>query len=203
MVNKVLLLSLILLAFSCDSSTDTYPETQSIRSCQADPAIISRQEWNARVPAADMEPLIPIQFIIHHSGVLQTPDVWIGDRMANIQNYHMDILGFPDILYHYYIDVFGNIAEGREIQFEINRELYNSSQTIHITLEGNFEIELMTPEQLESLDQLLCLLSDTFAIDPVEIYGHKDFYSATACPGNALYLEIENIMARVEDLFWP
>lgn len=146
-----------------------------------------------------MDTLVPIRFIIHHSGVLQTPNIWVGEQMSAIQDYHMDFLGSPDILYHYYIDTYSNIAEGREVRFEINRLLYDSGETIHIALEGNFEIELMTTEQLESLDQMLCWLSDTYGIAPIETYGHRDFFE-TLCPGEALYLDIENIVARVEEL---
>lgn len=91
-----------------------------------------------------------------------------------------------DVPYHYYIAVDGKIADGWEIRFvgKTNTDYDPVGHTL-IALEGNFETENPSLEQLESLRKLLAWLAEYYKVPVTEIKAHND-YASTACPGENL-----------------
>ncbi len=124
--------------------------------------------------------------------------------MRIMQDFHMDGRGWEDIAYHFFIDANGDIAEGRRLSRKGNittvpdREV-DISGLINISLEGDFTQADPTPEQLESLNHLVCWLSNIYQIPATRIYGHKDYYSGTECPGR-LEEMIPGIRESVEEM---
>lgn len=113
--------------------------------------------------------------IIHHS--CGTGSVSI------IHRQHLN-QGWAGIGYHYYIRKDGQIYSGRP-QWAVGSHCKGfNSISLGICLEGNFEKEEPTKEQLSSLKWLVEYLGNLFPIQ--KIYGHRDL-NATLCPGKNLY----------------
>jgi hypothetical protein len=117
------------------------------------------------------------------------------DRLRAIYQYHAKTLGWGDIGYHYLIDENGQIYEGKSGgDYVVGGHAYcANTDTIGVSLMGNFEIEKPTQVQIHSLQWLLSDLTKKYNIDPTKsvtyhgkslppIVGHKDINN-TLCPG--------------------
>ncbi len=166
------------------------------------PPTITRQAWKANDPVAEMTPHKPSRITIHHTAVMQKRDVSLERKMQSLQRFsqHPSELAdggkkpaWPDVPYHFYIDLLGQIAEGRNIAYvgDTNTD-YDPTNHILIVLEGNFESEQPTNSQLKQLLNLTRWLSWKWQIPATEIKGHKD-YAATACPGKNLESELPRL----------
>lgn len=188
-MNKVFftLVALITLVFS---SVDAQVEKSSTASLR--PKILSRQEWKAKAAIGEMKRHVLQRITIHHTATPQKSGITIERKMQNLQNFSQSESrlasgkhkpAWPDVPYHYYIAVDGQIAEGRDIKYagDTNTD-YDPSGHALIVLEGNFEDERPTTRQLESLRELAAWLSVNYEIPVSEIRAHND-YAATACPG--------------------
>lgn len=172
------------------------------------PKILLRQEWKAKDAIGKMQPNIPQHITIHHTASPQKEGITIEKKMQNLQNFSQSESrlasgrnkpAWPDVPYHYYIAVDGQIAEGRDIKHvgDTNTD-YDPGGHILIVLEGNFEQEQPSSKQLESLFELVALLSTNFEIPPSEIKAHND-YASTACPGVSLKNALPALRQRVAD----
>ena len=70
-------------------------------------------------------------------------------------------------------------------------------ESVGVVLCGNFCEDVPTCMQLESCAMLLAMLSASFgfAPDAEHIAGHRDL-AATACPGDALYEQIPELIGK-------
>ena len=70
--------------------------------------------------------------------------------------------------------------------------------TVGINVTGNFEKEIPTKQQINSLETLLVFLCQTYHIQPdrMTIVGHRDVNS-TDCPGRNLYRLLPEIRDNV------
>ena len=59
-----------------------------------------------------------------------------------------------------------------------------NEQGIGICLIGNFENEQPTAKQLETLEDLICVLSRETGIGSSQVYGHREVTHKTECPGS-------------------
>ena len=114
----------------------------------------------------------PTMLIYHHTAIKNiTPE--------EINNLHQS-KGWQGIGYHYYITKEGTIFSGRPEKAVGAHTKGKNKCSIGIALEGDFEEEQLTKEQIESLIDLstyLCLKYDI-----CKIIGHNDV-SNTLCPG--------------------
>jgi N-acetyl-anhydromuramyl-L-alanine amidase AmpD len=69
---------------------------------------------------------------------------------------------------------------------------YDPTGHILVTLEGNFEEEEPTREQMQATRNLVGWLAKKFKVPSEKIKTHKD-YAQTACPGKNLQLRAEEI----------
>jgi len=81
----------------------------------AKPRIVSREEWGARSPKCQYEPIGNITAITTHHTATSNDYVDAVEMIKSIQNYHMDERGWCDIGYHFLVDRDGNIYEGRPL----------------------------------------------------------------------------------------
>lgn len=63
---------------------------------------------------------------------------------------------------------------------------YNPVGHILITVLGNYNVQEVTPPELEAIVTLATWLSASYGIPPQNIAGHHD-YALTSCPGDHLY----------------
>lgn len=172
------------------------------------PKILSRQEWGAKDATGKMQTHTLQHITIHHTASPQKERVPIEMKMRALQNFSQSQSrlasgkkkpAWPDVPYHYYIAVDGQIAEGREIKYvgDTNTD-YDPAGHALIVLEGNFENEQPTSEQLESLGELVAWLSTSYRIPISEVKGHND-YAQTACPGMNLKKALPALLQKITE----
>lgn len=126
------------------------------------------------------------RIIIHHSGISGSPDITAKDidamHKAN---------GWSGIGYHMFVRKNGLIETGRPLDDVGAHTFHYNMDSIGICLHGNFNDEYPTEYQLSSLNGLVALLCQMYALKPniSTIKGHRD-YNATACPGDNLYADL-------------
>lgn len=158
-------------------------------------AILPRAEWGANAAGAEMKPHRISHITIHHTATLQKPERPLAEKMRALQKFSQNpgTLGngkskpaWPDVPYHYYIDCRGDIAEGRDAGFvgDTNTS-YDPTGHLLVVLEGNFEEEQPTPEQLDALRRFVRAMARRHHVASDRIGGHKDF-AETLCPGKNL-----------------
>ncbi len=169
------------------------------------------------------------KIVIHHTAESNEKIKTTGDELIVLQGiykYHTLSNGWGDIGYNYIIGPSGIIYDGRTwwpdaIWAHASR---NNSESIGISLMGNFVIEEPTPEQIASLEKLLVAVSHKYKIDPYadvtfhkfnaklaspyvqdlhldSIVGHTDVGS-TACPWKNLYALLPSIKEYVAVQLW-
>lgn len=159
-----------------------------------------------------MELNSPRHITVHHTASPQKEALTIEKKMRNLQTFSQgesrldsgkNKPAWPDVPYHYYIAVDGQIAEGREVKYvgDTNTD-YDPSGHVLIVLEGNFQTKQPSAGQIDSLVALAAWLSKKFEIPTIEIKGHSD-YASTACPGVNLISMLPNIRRRVEEFRRP
>ena len=167
------------------------------------PVIIPRAKWWADPADFSRMKKHAISYVtLHHSGVAYHGDPPPLQRIRKLQDFSFNEKGWPDIPYHFKIDLEGNIWEGRDLRYcgETNTT-YDPSGHALICVMGNFEEQSVTGAQIEAVVHLCAWLCDTYDVPPDRIKGHKD-YAETLCPGKDFYPYIKDgtISRRVEDL---
>jgi len=165
------------------------------------------------------------KIIIHHTaGDYASLLTWgtgaVRKYLQDVYKYHAITRARWDIGYHFLIDPFGNIYEGRAGGEWVvaAHTAWNNTPSIGIALMGNFNIQQPTEAQLKSLIKLSIALAKKYKIDPnsrvmyfekwteapyiteeenFTIAWHKDAGN-TSCPGTNLYALLPDIRAQVK-----
>lgn len=200
-------------------------ETHKLRPKHVEmPEIVPRSGWWGDLPESELNPdYSPTQIDISHSLVHHTVTANEPENPAQvirqIWDWHVNDNGWLDIGYNFLIDHQGNIYQGR---YNPNLEVTDvqgahaggaNSKSVGIALLGQFEPGASpqpgNPRAL-ALDALVKSISWRFSqkgIDPLSrdllagnllhvISGHRDV-SATACPGENLYVLLPAIREEV------
>ena len=154
-----------------------------------------RSVWGANDPKP-YKSQVPVRITIHHEGTYFPQDSLAFRHIKNIQIWGMRERKWADVPYHYFIDGFGNIIEGRNIftAGETNTS-YNPEGHILISIIGEYhKRQKLNSEQYNSLIKLIAHLCNQFKINPDSIRGHRDYCKPgeTDCPGDNIYQLIEN-----------
>lgn len=128
--------------------------------------------------------------ILHHSASDQNKTT-----IADIEAWHK--LRWPGFIsslgwhigYHFIITSSGKITQTRR-ENEIGAHAIPNEGRLGICLTGNFLTEYPTPEQLNSLGQLLERLKKDYGLTDEQIKGHLEV-SQTLCPGDNFMLWLE------------
>jgi len=161
--------------------------------------VVTRQQWGwIPMTAAAQEHTIT-KITIHHEGVDFPPDKDPVESIRTLQKWSRAEKNWPDIPYHFMIDLNGKIYETRPINYAGDTNTtYDPTGHALICLMGNYENIEPTENQLNSLVALTAFLAKTYDVPVSEIKGHKD-YAETLCPGENLYkfLQDGTIQKRV------
>ena len=115
--------------------------------------------------------------------------------VAEIRKWHL-ARGFNDIGYHFYIDLYGEIHKGRDINKIGAHCKGHNRNSIGICYCGGVEADGKTPKDTRTTDQrraLVAVLRTLKAMFPnAVIHSHNDFANK-ACPSFNATLEYENI----------
>ena len=123
---------------------------------------------------------------VHHTATPWREDTDGAQRTRSHTRGHLG-RGWPDLAYHLLIDGHGVVREGRPLTAVGDTGTnYDPTGYLLVTLEGNFEDQEPSPEQLDAAVRVLAWGSATFGVPPEAIDGHRD-HAATLCPGESLY----------------
>jgi hypothetical protein len=198
--NLTLLASLVMIVLSPSAQADPALAGELAAST---PPMLSRERWQAKAPLSGMKPQRPVSIIVHHTGVAQNAKIDLPTKMRNLQSFsqHPGQVSpkrtkpaWPDVPYHFYIDMTGKIAEGRDVGFAGDTNTgYNTVGHIQVVVEGDFEREKPAPAQLAALKNVLVWLALSWNIPIGKISTHKD-HAQTTCPGR-------NLLSLLPELF--
>ena len=154
------------------------------------------------------------KIIIHHTGTNNSK--YSGQSAEEVMRatykFHANIKNWGDIGYHFIISPNGTIFEGKAGgDFIIGGHAYcANTQTIGISLMGNYEDEHLNDMQIVALKNLIISLSKKYNLDPAtqstflekytyNLVGHKD-YGQTLCPGKNVYKYMSVIREATKNL---
>lgn len=151
----------------------------------APPVIVPRSVWGAAPARTDRMTEHTIDTLtVHHAGDHSASGG--PARYRSWQAYHQS-RGWGDLAYHYIIGVGGTVYEARDTMYRGDTGTnYDTTGHFLVVVEGNFEIDMPTEEQLDSLVRVLAWAAQRFDVSPSTIGGHRD-HAATSCPGGNLY----------------
>ncbi|MCW8848745.1 MAG: peptidoglycan recognition protein family protein [Melioribacteraceae bacterium] len=155
--------------------------------------VMKRADWNW-VPIDSAYATQDIKYItVHHGGVEFLKGTDPIKSIQNLQSWSRSEKKWIDIPYHYMIDLDGIIYEGRPINIpgDTNTE-YNPLNHALIEVMGNYEIQVLSEIQLNSLIELIKFLMIKYNVPLDKIKTHKDYSSMTVCPGKDIYKYFES-----------
>lgn len=127
------------------------------------------------------------KIIVHCSG---TP---LNVSPKEIRDYHVKVLGWHDVGYHYLISPDGEIHFGRPLS-EVGAHCKGQNfDSIGICLIGGKDEFDFTWKQLRTLSSLVFDLVQTNHLSYQDVYSHHDFNPGKACPCFNARLVLENI----------
>ena len=162
--------------------------------------IHSRAEWGARPPkcVASMD---PNRVTIHHT-VTPTNDPYSPQkRLRQIQAFHMYSQGWCDIGYNFLVSRDGRLWRGRG-RLRLGAHVANqNSGNVGISFMGNYSSTKVNKAQRCNAARLLRWLhgkEPAIKLNRSDIKGHRQ-RAATACPGNALYNQLNAIVTLARE----
>ncbi|MHC2992372.1 N-acetylmuramoyl-L-alanine amidase, partial [Pontibacter sp. HJ8] len=112
-------------------------------------AYLSREAWGAKAPVLPMRSHQLTRLTIHHTATTQSTSRSLADKMRALQKFSQEDSplasgkmkpAWADIPYHLYVDVHGEVAEGRDIQYAGDSNTsYDPAGHLLVVVEGNFE----------------------------------------------------------------
>ena len=165
------------------------------RSGSAGATVVSRSQWGARPAGPGLQPQTIAAIMIHHTATKANPRKRIAAKMKALQDFSMSASrlatgklkpAWPDVPYHFYVDVHGDIAEGRDVHKKGDTNTaYDPDGFVQIAVEGSFDIETPTAAQIASVRTLVHDLEDAFRLAPRTVRFHNQL-ARTICPGRHL-----------------
>ncbi|XP_034950990.1 peptidoglycan-recognition protein SC2-like [Chelonus insularis] len=155
------------------------------------PNIINRSEWKARnVTGHQLLPISPVPYVvIHHGGILQyCYDQKECSRIVrSYQDLHIDTNRWLDIGYNFVIGEDSNIYEGRGWDYVGAHAPGYNTQSIGVSIIGDFSHFLPNRGALEALHNLIeCGVSLGKISTNYSIIGHRQGRN-TVCPGEEFF----------------
>jgi hypothetical protein len=152
---------------------------------------LCRESWGAASPVGEFREHEIERMTVHHTARLLANNRDAPEAIRGHQRFHQLDRGWPDIAYHFIIDIEGNVYECRPVT-AVGDTGTNYDPTGHflVCCEGNFNEQALPAAQQAALVDVLAWAATEFGVDPETIRGHRDV-AATSCPGDNLYPLIE------------
>jgi hypothetical protein len=183
------------------SATPLAPPTESRSPAAPVPtrptALLCREAWGASPIRPGGRAHTLNRMTLHHSAVLFDDNRQIASRLREHQRNHQQGQGWIDIAYHVAVDRKGNLFELRPAEL-VGDTATNYDPTGHflVLVEGNFEEQQATDEQLQGAALAFAWAAEKYGISTQTLVGHRDVPAATACPGESLEAYITNGQLR-------
>jgi len=124
---------------------------------------------------------------VHHDGM---PPIRIANRMDvarridSIRQAHQNA-GWGDIGYHFIVDPFGQVWEGRRLFFQGAHVHDHNVRNLGVLTLGNFEIQTPTRPQQLALSRFVAQRMRQYRVPLDRVYTHREL-TPTLCPGRNL-----------------
>ena len=157
-----------------------------------------RSQWTSeRTIASRANRMIaPNRITVHHDGMPPISFRSESDsrkRLAQIRNSHVG-LGWADIGYHFVVDPFGTVWEGRPLTFQGAHVKDQNPRNVGVMVLGHFDRQSPTPQATDALDRFLAALMVGFDVPIQRVMTHQEF-APTACPGRSLQAHMDRARA--------
>ncbi len=153
---------------------------------------LCRESWGAAAPAGEFQGHEIERLTVHHTARVLAENRDAPEAVRGHQRFHQLDRGWPDIAYHFIIDLEGNVYECRPVTAAGDTGTnYDPTGHFLVCCEGNFNEQPVPIAMQQALVNVLAWAAAEFAVDPETIRGHRDV-AATSCPGDNLYSLIES-----------
>ena len=181
-----------------------------------------RDSWGAQLPPKSpmaAEPDVRFMLVHHTAGTTNYQPDQVIDQIQQVYSYQTGPeKGWPDVCYHFFIDRFGGVWEGRagSLDGPVIADATGGNQGFAqlICLLGNYHEQPATAEMINSLERTLAWIADRYELDTSPdatttfvsrgsnkwpqgtevaartISGHREM-SLTVCPGDYMYPLLE------------
>lgn len=160
--------------------------------------IHSRADWGGRAPRCASGSMTPNRATIHHTVTPTNDSMSPQARLRQIQSFHMFTNGWCDIGYNYLVSRDGRVWRGRGAGTVGAHVTNNNTGNVGISFMGTHTSTAPTATQECSTARLLRRLSmdnPAISLSTSDVKGHRQ-YGGTACPGNALFNRIDDIVRK-------
>ncbi|XP_008046093.1 peptidoglycan recognition protein 1 [Carlito syrichta] len=156
---------------------------------------VPRDEWGAMATTCNKSLSVPVHYVVvsHTAGSTCNNPASCQQQVQNVQNYHMQTLGWCDVGYNFLIGEDGLVYEGRGWNTKGDHTGNNWNPiSIGISFMGNYMERVPPARALRAAKSLLACGVALGALDPhYEVKGHRDVQK-TLSPGDQLYRIIQN-----------
>lgn len=143
--------------------------------------------WGGQPPQGEFEEHVIERLTIHHTASLLDSNTDAPHHVRGHQRFHQRDRGWPDLAYHYIVDLNGHVYEGRPVWARGDTgTTYDPTGHFLVCCEGNFDEQEPSSAQLQGLVAMLAWAAVEFDVAPDTMRGHRD-WAATSCPGKNLY----------------
>lgn len=186
---------LLAAAAACTSTTE---DASPAEGAERDPLVVPvfcRSAWGA-TPATSAGTHHGVERLtVHHTAVVLKRAADAPGQLRAIQGAHQGE-GWPDIAYHYLIDVEGNVYAGRDPDTVGDTfTSYDPAGHLLVCLLGDFDQQRLPRVQRDSLAGMLAWGAGHYSVSPSTIAGH-DHFARTSCPGRHVDEVIDNDTLR-------
>ncbi len=138
---------------------------------------------------------------VHHDGmppVRITSRMDVAHRIDSIRQAHQNA-GWGDIGYHFIVDPFGQVWEGRPLAFQGAHVHDHNVRNLGVLTLGNFELQTPTTAQRSALSRFLAVRMRQHRVPLVRVHTHRELTS-TLCPGRNLQRVMNQLRSSAGDL---
>jgi len=155
--------------------------------------LVRRAQWGAARPnPANMDPHSATwRWITVHHSAMPNPSPLDGSlwrsaaAVRRIQEAHMQGRDYGDLGYHFMIDPWGRVFEGRELKWQGAHTRDRNPGNVGVCLIGNFDNERPTEAALRALRDVVDGFREKYSIPRRNVKGHGEWVG-TRCPGTHL-----------------
>lgn len=134
--------------------------------------------------------------MVHHTAAVSGSAAQAPAQLRGHTALHRE-QGWPDIAYHYGVDLAGNVYELRDPALPGDTFTdYEPAGWLLVVCEGNFDVTRPTDALLDGVARVLAHGHRTYDAPLETISGHRD-HASSACPGDHLYAALDEVRADV------
>lgn len=160
---------------------------------------MSKGEWGAQAVGSGFVGHSISRLTLHHTAGALSDNSKAAGHWNGAQSWHLQ-QGWPDIAYHFGVDLAGNVYQGRDPAYRGDTfTAYDPSGHFLVCCMGDYEAASPPQAMLEGVARIFAWGSSRYGVSSSTLSGHRD-HAATACPGGNLYSRQGWVRTRIDEL---